>query len=170
MTFRPIVFALCVAGVFPASAEETYRFRVSIATVGEGRQALTPDEPVTIDPADERQREPVMLFRKLTAKYGWRTLFMSCGKLTITGCEIVINARSGSSRALDAVLPPLDQQKSDLGFTTRADGTMSVRCLREACALRYAKAGRKESEIVLTYGESRQLPLDIEIDVTLRKP
>ena len=81
-------------------------------------------------------------------------------------CEARINSSSSGGAARDSGPAPLGGRQYDLGFSSNGDGTVRTRCLRASCLLRFGKTGGEETKTTLNFGESKNLPLDVDIEIT----
>lgn len=159
-----LILFFTVAGA--AAGDDGYQFRVSMTTVAGGLHALKPDHPSLRSAPAHRLEAPALLFEKRSRR-GWRLTFASCGDgLPMSGCEIRINEQAQSSAPRDAALDPLERQIFDLGFSANDDGTVRLRCLRRTCCIVAVTPEKPLPQIVLQFGESKDLPFESEIDAT----
>ena len=167
MRARSFFLVASLLAAVSLSAQETYRFRISLATIAEASQALTPDKPVNIDPADERHHRQVLLFVKHQPERGWRTTFIGC-KETPFDCEVMVTSSTSSSRERYVKLAPVAEQRHDLAFGLNLDSTVRAQCLRAACGIRYTRAGDDAwQDATLAFGETRDVPIPGDVEITL---
>lgn len=164
MKWRVSGLLLGALTVLPLIADDGYRFHVSMSTLAGGLRAIDPNHQALSSSPPDRLAEPAMLFQKPAGKSGWRATFITCPK-SKPQCEVRITSRTSGGSDRESDPPPLEQRRFDLGFSYNLDGTVRTRCFRESCAIRYARPGEKESELLLGFGECKNLPLDIDIDV-----
>lgn len=146
-----------------ARQREGYRFHLSLGTVADGLRAV---DPSLLRSNDDRLSEPALIFERRGGTHGWRATFQNCPKKPMRDCEIRINSRSLSGFARQSDPAPVKDLQFDLGFSANDSGTVRTRCFRSSCRLRFGKAGAEQSEVLLHFGESKDIPLDVDIEVT----
>lgn len=132
-----------------------YNFNVSLGTVASGMRASSIGARTL--PRDEKT--PAFVFTKYPPTTGWKATFVTCGDLK--DCEVRLNARGVSGFPRDSA----PERRYDLGFSLNPDGTMRVRCFRDTCLVRYSQNRKEQSSVSLKYGESKALPVNVDIQL-----
>jgi len=133
-----------------------YNFNVSLGSVASGMRASSIGARTV--PGDEKV--PAFVFTKYPPITGWKATFLNCAN-TLKDCEVRLNARGASAFPRNSA----PERRYDLGFSLNADGTMRVRCFRDTCLVRYLKNRQEQPSVSLKYGESKSLPVNIDIQL-----
>jgi hypothetical protein len=154
---RNIVLAVTLAAItLPAAAADHYKFRVRVT---DGRTGLlsNPDVDKLAMPAEQLERaagDRVIVLDRTDGTH-WRWLMLSWIDKNPKP-EQRINDRGANGPAAEA----------DLGVTASGENEVSVRCLREQCQLAVSAADRQD-RFTLAKGQSRTVPSDAEVELTL---
>ena len=103
---------------------------------------------------------PAFVFSKYPPVAGWKSTFLNCAN-TLKDCEVRLNARGASGFPRNSA----PERRYDIGFSLNSDGTMRVRCFREKCLIRYSKNRKEQPAVTLEFGESKPLPVNIDIQL-----
>ena len=135
---------------------DIYNFNVTLGTVATGMRAATIGARAL--PGDEKI--PAFVFSKYPPVSGWKSTFLNCAN-TLKDCEVRLNARGASGFPRNSA----PERRYDIGFSLNPDGTMRVRCFREKCLIRYSKNRQEQPGVTLKFGESKALPVNIDIQL-----
>jgi hypothetical protein len=149
----------------PAAADDSYKFHMSIGTVADGLRAVNPAPPALSKTDDPSLQEPAIVFQRIGGDHGWRATFQNCAKKPLHECEFRLNSQSQAGFARDSD-PASAPNAFDIGFSPNDDGTVRTRCLRSSCRLRFGKTGGVQSDTTLSFGQSKNVPLDVDIEAS----
>ena len=156
-TISAILTALFLFAAAAAPGADGYRFHIRVT---DGRTGLlaNPQFSELHMPAEQLERAAGdrVIVLDHTAGTHWTWLMMSWLREK-PDVEHTINT-TGSGRP-DA--------EADLGLRPNDDGTVRTRCLRSTCVIRVTAADAKQFTVTMKKGESKDLPLDSDFDVTL---
>lgn len=146
----------CTLLARPAIGDEGYKFHLRVT---DARTALLvnpkfSDLKMPAEQLDRAAKDRVLLLDHGAGGH-WTWLMLSWPE-NKPAVEQGINARGSAAPGHGA----------DIGLTPQNDGTIRARCYRETCHIRAVTPDRKETTAILKNGESKEVPIESDFDLS----
>ena len=146
---------LCAASL---SAADHYQFHINVTDGRTGLMANPKFKELKISPEQlEHARNDKVIVLDRTEGAHWNWLMLSVLDKD-PGVEYRINDRGVAGTP----------ESADIGLTAGKNGNFSIRCLRDSCSIGVTTSGEHEAIVMLKKGESRDLPLDSDLNLAFQ--